>query len=88
MSEADVLDLLRQALWTALVMAGPSVGAAMAVGLAIAVLQALTQVQESTLTFVPKMMAIVLVVVAAATWIGAHLGLFTAAVYGRIATGF
>ena len=58
MSEADVLDLLRQALWTAFVMAGPSVLAALVVGLTVAVFQALTQVQESTLTFVPKIVAI------------------------------
>ena len=88
MSEADVLDLLRQALWTSFVMAGPSVLAAMIIGLTVAVFQALTQVQESTLTFVPKMVAIVVVLVGAAAWIGGQLGLFTAMAYGRIVTGF
>ena len=54
MSEADVLDILRQALWTALVISTPILAVALVVGLAIGLVQALTSVQEMTLTFVPK----------------------------------
>lgn len=58
MNEADALDILRNAIWTILVASGPAVLAAMVVGVAIALIQALTQVQEMTLTFVPKIIAV------------------------------
>jgi flagellar biosynthetic protein FliQ len=58
MNEADALELLRAAIWTIIMGSGPAVAAAMFVGLIIALLQALTQVQEATLTFVPKIVAI------------------------------
>ena len=54
MNEGDALDLIQSAIWMVIVGAGPAVGAAMVVGVVIALLQALTQVQEMTLTFVPK----------------------------------
>lgn len=67
---------------------GPSIGIAMIVGIVIALLQALTQVQEATLTFVPKIVAIFIVVSLTAPFIGSVLFAFTEQVYGRIATGF
>ena len=51
MNEGDVLDLLQMSIWMVIVAAGPVVLASMTVGVAIALLQALTQVQEMTLTF-------------------------------------
>ena len=50
-----VLDLGRDALWLAVLLAGPLLGAALAVGLFIGVIQAATQIQEMTLSFVPKL---------------------------------
>ncbi len=61
MTEGDLLDVLREALWMALVMSTPVLGVALVVGLAIGLFQALTSVQELTLTFVPKLGAIVAV---------------------------
>ncbi len=61
MTEAAVLDILRQGLWTALIVSTPILGVALAVGLAIGLVQALTSVQEMTLTFVPKLGAILAV---------------------------
>ncbi len=61
MTEGDLLDVLREALWMALVMSTPVLGIALVVGLAIGLFQALTSVQEMTLTFVPKLGAIVAV---------------------------
>ena len=58
MNQADAIDIVQQAIWTVVIASGPAVAAAMAVGIVIALLQALTQVQEMTLTFVPKMLAI------------------------------
>ncbi len=61
MSEGALLDVLREGLWMALTMAAPVLGVALVVGLAIGLFQALTSVQEMTLTFVPKLAAIVAV---------------------------
>jgi flagellar biosynthetic protein FliQ len=61
MSEAELLDILRQSLWTALVVSTPILAVALIVGLAIGLVQALTSVQEMTLTFVPKLGAILVV---------------------------
>jgi flagellar biosynthetic protein FliQ len=61
MTEAEILDILRSTLWTALTVATPILAVALVVGLAIGLLQALTSVQEMTLTFVPKLGAILIV---------------------------
>ena len=61
MSEAEILDVLREALGVAALMAAPLLAAALATGLVIGLLQALTSIQELTLTFVPK--ALVMMVV-------------------------
>ena len=61
MTEGELLDVLREGLWMALVMSTPVLGVALVVGLAIGLFQALTSVQEMTLTFVPKLAAIVAV---------------------------
>lgn len=57
MTESVMLDLLREALFTALIVATPLLAAALILGLVVGVLQALTSIQELTLTFVPKLAA-------------------------------
>ena len=88
MNEIDALELVRAAIWTVLVAAGPAVGAAMLVGIAVALVQALTQIQEVTLTFVPKIVVILLVLLVTGTFVGAQINSFAEMAYGRIATGF
>ena len=61
MSEGQFYDTLRQALWAAVTMSSPILAVALVVGLAIGLFQALTSVQEMTLTFVPKLGAIMVV---------------------------
>ncbi len=61
MSEGELLAVLREFLWGAAMMAMPLLAAALIVGLVIGLLQALTSIQEMTLTFVPKL-AVMLVV--------------------------
>jgi flagellar biosynthetic protein FliQ len=58
MSEADVMGVLQDALWTTLLAIAPAMIASVAVGLVVALAQAVTQVQESTLTYVPKIVAV------------------------------
>ncbi len=57
MSEADLLDVLRSFLWAGVWIASPMLLTALVVGVVIGLLQALTSVQELTLTFVPKLIA-------------------------------
>lgn len=58
MTGADVLDIARDAIWTVLILSAPMMVVALVVGVAISLLQALTQIQEMTLAFVPKILAI------------------------------
>jgi flagellar biosynthetic protein FliQ len=88
MNEADALDMLRDAVWAIIVGCGPAVASAMAIGIGIALMQALTQVQEATLTFVPKIVVILVVMATTGSFTGAHLFAFTERVYGRIERGF
>lgn len=88
MEAIDAIDLVQSAVFTVLIASAPAVAAAMIVGLAISLLQALTQVQEMTLTFIPKIIAILVVAAVSATYMGAHILAMTQEVYGRIATGF
>ncbi|BAI76459.1 FliQ protein (plasmid) [Azospirillum sp. B510] len=65
MNQADVLEVLRGGIWTTLLVAAPPLIVAVVVGVGISLVQALTQVQEMTLTFVPKIVAILVVTVLA-----------------------
>ena len=88
MNEADALDIVQFAIWTVLTASGPAVGVAMLVGIGIALIQALTQIQEITLTFVPKIVAILLVVALTGPFIGAQISAFTGVIFQRIESGF
>lgn len=61
MDEFRFIGLMRDAVWVGITISAPVLGVALTVGLAIGLLQALTSIQELTLTFVPKLMAILLV---------------------------
>lgn len=58
LTEGNIIALGRDALITVLMVAGPMIGLGLVVGLAISVFQATTQIQEQTLTFVPKIVAV------------------------------
>lgn len=61
MTEAMIYDVLRQGLWVSVLMSAPMLAVALVAGLVIGLLQALTSVQEMTLTFVPKVGAMLAV---------------------------
>ena len=88
MIEADALEIVQRAVWTVMATAGPAVVAAMIVGLIVAFFQALTQIQEMTLTFVPKIVVVLGVMALTASYVGAQLMTFTADVYSHIEKGF
>ena len=88
MNEADALDIVQYAIWTVLLASGPAVLVAMVVGVGIALVQALTQVQEITLTFVPKIVVVLIVMIVTGSFVGGQIYAFTEMVYGRIVSGF
>ena len=88
MNEVDALELIQAAIWTVIVASGPVIGSTMIVGVGIGLMQALTQVQEITLTFVPKIVAVLVVIIFSAPLIGSQMQTLTQLTYGRIETGF
>ncbi len=68
MSDVFIVDLARNAMLMALSLAAPMLIVALAVGLLVSVVQAVTQIQEQTLTFVPKLLAVALVALIALPW--------------------
>jgi flagellar biosynthesis protein FliQ len=88
MSETDALDMVQAAIWTILLAAGPAVVAAMVIGIGIALFQALTQVQEVTLTFIPKILAILIVCAFTAPFMGQAIYAFAEQIFNRIENGF
>ena len=68
MSADGAVELMNQLLWNATLVAAPVMIAALAVGLLISVLQVATQLQESTLAYIPKLAAAALVLLALGPW--------------------
>jgi flagellar biosynthetic protein FliQ len=68
MSHTLVVDLARNAIMLALLIAGPMLVVALLVGLTVSVLQAVTQIQEQTLAFVPKLVGVAVVFLLALPW--------------------
>ncbi|HEY4130642.1 MAG TPA: flagellar biosynthesis protein FliQ [Gemmatimonadaceae bacterium] len=69
MSHALVIDLARNAIMLALLISGPMLIVALIVGLTVSVLQAVTQIQEQTLAFVPKLIGVSAVFLLALPWV-------------------
>jgi flagellar biosynthetic protein FliQ len=80
-SPDSLLDLWRAALLTVVSVSAPFLVAGLAVGLTIAVIQTATQLQESVLTFVPKLAAALVVLALAGHWMLDKLGTFTVAAF-------
>jgi flagellar biosynthesis protein FliQ len=81
MSTDALLDLWRNALITVVAVSAPFLIAGLVVGLAVAVVQTATQLQETILTFVPKLAAALIVIALAGHWMVDKLGQFTIAAF-------
>lgn len=68
MTQADIISLLRGAVWITIQISAPVLLIGMAVGLVVSILQTTTSIQEQTLTFVPKLVATLLGLVFFAAW--------------------
>jgi flagellar biosynthesis protein FliQ len=90
MNDAIIIKLLREALMTVLIVSAPLLGVGMFVGLIISIFQTTTSIQEQTLTFVPKIVAIFLTFVIFAAWIIHTLVNYTKNIFmliGKIGAG-
>lgn len=87
MQEADVIEVIRQGFWTVLIVCGPPLLAGTLIGLGIAFFQALTQIQEMTLTFVPKFAAIFGIIVLCLPLTFHSLGSYTLFLKDKIVGG-
>ena len=87
MTPEFALYICRQAILTVLLIAGPLLLAGLAVGVVISILQAVTQIHEMTLTFIPKILAIIAVILFLMPWMIRILLGFVNLVMGYIAAG-
>lgn len=86
MSLALVLDVLRTAFLKILMIAGPAMVVAMVVGLVVSIFQATIQIQEQTLSFVPKLLAIFITLILAGNFMLNQLVSFTQSIFKIIAS--
>ena len=73
MNEQNVIDIAEQGIYTVLIVCGPLLIIALGVGLIVSIFQATTQIQEQTLAFVPKIVAVLLGLIFLAPWMLSHL---------------
>lgn len=85
MTEAFVLGLARDALTITLMLSAPVMGVGLVIGLGVSIFQALTQIHEMTLTFVPKLIGVALVMVVLGSWMLQNLMEFTMRMLGGLA---
>lgn len=84
MDPAMVVDIGRESLWIAVLISGPILLVALVVGLVIGIIQAATSINEMTLSFIPKLAAMVATLVLVGSWQIGTLVEFTQRMYERI----
>ncbi len=87
MTGPEVVDVARDAIFTLVIVAGPVMVVGLVVGVVVGLLQAVTQVQEATLVYVPKIIAIFVTMLIAFPFMGATLSGYMARIMARIAEG-
>jgi flagellar biosynthetic protein FliQ len=86
MTEAYILNLAQNTLVVSLTLAGPVLLASLVIGSLVSLFQAATQINEATLTFVPKMAAVVVLLVVMGSWMAQQLLTFTTNLFSSLAT--
>lgn len=85
MNELEVIDIARDTIWTLVTASAPVMLIALMVGLLISLFQALTQIQEMTLSFVPKILAVFFSLIFFMPFMSTTINNFTQGVFERIA---
>lgn len=87
MTGAEVLDIAQDGIWTMIIIAAPMMIVGLVVGVVIALFQALTQIQEMTLVFVPKILAIFITMLITLPFLGSTMAAYMMRVADMIVTG-
>ncbi|UXN68908.1 flagellar biosynthesis protein FliQ [Devosia neptuniae] len=87
MTGAEVLDISTDGIWTLIIVAAPMMIVGLLVGVVVALFQALTQIQEQTLVFVPKIIAIFITMLITLPFLGATMGGYMNRVIDMIIVG-
>ena len=87
MTGPEVLDVARDTIYTLVLVSSPLMLVGLVVGVVISLFQALTQIQEMTLTYVPKIVAILLAMILLLPFMLATLGSFTERLFDRVVSG-
>lgn len=85
MTEEMILHLGQQTLKTTGLIAGPMLAGALVIGLIVSILQAITQINEATLTFIPKMIVVAIIFLIAAPWMMDIMSQFTVSLFENMA---
>ena len=85
MNEAQILHITREAMTLVLVLSLPPIVVAAVLGVVVSLLQAITQVQEQTLSFAIKLLGVVVTLVATSSWFGRELLLYTGRMFDHVA---
>ncbi len=81
-----VIDISREVIWQVMMLAGPPLLVALAVGVCIGFMQAVTQIQDATISLVPRMVAIFLTLLVCAPWLLSHLLDYSQKMFGSVPT--
>jgi flagellar biosynthetic protein FliQ len=84
LSQADILHIASQAVMITIKLGAPMLVVSLAIGVVVSLVQAVTSVQEATLTFVPKLVGVALVMVLAGGWMLDQLATFTRELFASI----
>ncbi|KZK77644.1 Flagellar biosynthetic protein FliQ [Pseudovibrio sp. W64] len=88
MSGAEVLDIASEGIWTLILVSSPVMLIGLLVGVIVALFQALTQIQEQTLVFVPKILSIFIALLVTLPFMGELMNSFTNRIAGLIISGY
>ncbi|GBF11615.1 MULTISPECIES: flagellar biosynthesis protein FliQ [Tepidibacillus] len=84
MSQNFIIHLFERSVYTILIVSAPMLGLGLLVGLIVSIFQATTQIQEQTLAFIPKIIAVLLAIVIFGPWMLSHLVEFTESIFNQI----
>lgn len=85
MNESVVLALAKETLWITFLVGAPLLGVTMVIGIVISIFQAVTQINEMTLTFVPKIVGVFVALIIFGPWMLETIVSFTSALLGNLA---
>ncbi len=84
MTVEEITHVLRMTLYTSFLVASPVLGVALFVGLTVSILQSATQINEQTLSFLPRLLTTLITIMIAGPWLLSRLMEFTNSLYGQI----